>query len=176
MHTIRDAFAQQGSHPELKTPVGAATEGTDGGEEEDFKPLTAQEAQAWRSRQRIVSVWRALGWQALVAALVAGVIAVAGYPGVAVSFGYGAACVVVPAAVMAWGVKRGRLARSASAHAKGSLVALLLWEGVKLTLSVLMMVVAPKVLSGVDWLALLVGLVVVIKINGLALWWASRTG
>jgi hypothetical protein len=44
--------------------------GVDGVETEDednnFKPLTAQEAEEWRSRQRAVSIWRVLGWQLLV--------------------------------------------------------------------------------------------------------------
>ena len=40
-------------------------------EEEDFKPLTSQEAQAWRKRNPSVSVWRIVLGQVAVGVLVA---------------------------------------------------------------------------------------------------------
>ena len=40
-------------------------------EESDFKPLTAQEAQQWRSRHPPLSVWKVVAGQALVGMLVA---------------------------------------------------------------------------------------------------------
>ena len=42
-----------------------------GADEEDFKPLNAQEAQAWRQRHPSVSVWRMVAAQAVVGVLVA---------------------------------------------------------------------------------------------------------
>ena len=40
-------------------------------EESDFKPLTAQEAAVWRSRNPPISVWKVVAGQPLVGVLVA---------------------------------------------------------------------------------------------------------
>ena len=40
-------------------------------EESDFKPLTAEEAEVWRSRNPSISVWKVVAGQALVGMLVA---------------------------------------------------------------------------------------------------------
>lgn len=154
--------------------------GVDGMEAEDeddhFKPLTAQEAEAWRSRQRTVSIWRVLGWQLLVGASVGFLWwGVSGRISGAVSAWYGAGAVWFPAVLMAWGLTAGRLSKVLSVFPKGSLAAVVFWEGVKVLLSVMLMALAPKALVQVDWLALLAGLVVVIKVNWLALWGLSRS-
>jgi ATP synthase protein I len=154
--------------------------GVDGAEAEDednnFKPLTAQEAEAWRSRQRTVSIWRVLGWQLLVGASVGFLWwGLSGRLVGAVSAWYGAGAVWFPAVLMAWGLTAGRLSKVLSVFPKGSLAAVVFWEGVKVLLSVMLMALAPKALVQVDWLALLAGLVVVIKVNWLALWGLSRS-
>jgi len=140
-----------------------------------FKPLTPEQAAAWRKSQVRISVWQVLGCQALAGVLLGGLVAALGHWGAAKSLWYGAAAVWLPAVLMAWGVLRGRMSRMLSVLPRGSFAALVFWEGVKVLLSVLLMVAAPWVLKQVDWLALLAGLVVVIKVNGVALWWVSRT-
>jgi len=142
--------------------------------DEDFKPLTTAQAAVWRKSQVQISVWQVLGSQALVGALVGGVIATLGHEVAAKSLWYGGLAVWLPAVLMAWGVLRGKMTRALSVFPRGSFAALMFWEGVKVLLSVLLMAVAPWVLKQVDWLALLAGLVVVIKVNGVALWWVSR--
>ncbi len=80
---------------------------------------------------------------------------------------YGAAVVVVPAALMA----RGATSRlSSSAPALGAL-RFLAWQGVKVGASVLMLMAAYRVVPALSWPALLVGLVVCIKVYWVALLW-----
>lgn len=59
----------------MTNPVSETTEVE--GEDSDFKPLTAQEAQEWRKRHPALSVWRLVTAQALVEAMAAGCACVA---------------------------------------------------------------------------------------------------
>lgn len=142
--------------------------------DDDFKPLTAEEASAWRKGQIRISVWQVLACQAVVGVLLGGLVAAFGYWVAAKSLWYGGFAIWLPAMLMAWGVLQGKFSRALSVFPRGSFAALVFWEGVKVLLSVMLMVAAPWVLKQVDWLALLAGLVVVIKVNGVALWWVSR--
>lgn len=49
-----------------------------------------------------------------------------------------------------------------------------LWEGVKILLSVAMLWSAPRIVPGLNWLALLVGLVVVLKVYWFGFWIQTR--
>ena len=82
--------------------------------------------------------------------------------------------VVLPSAIMAIGVTSGRLAQMLSAFPVGSLGSVVFWEGVKILLAVLMLSVAPFVVRDLSWLALLAGLVVVLKVYWLAFLLLSR--
>jgi ATP synthase protein I len=84
---------------------------------------------------------------------------------------YGAAVVVVPGALMA----RGMTSRLSSMSPGHSAVSFMLWEMVKIAVSVLMLVLAPKLVQPLSWPALLVGLVLCIKVYWLALSWRGRT-
>jgi ATP synthase protein I len=68
-----------------------------------------------------------------------------------------------------------RLTQLLSLFAKGSLLALFFWEGVKIVLSILMLVLAPVLLKNLNWLALVAGFVLVIKVYWLALFVQSKT-
>ncbi|WP_312300407.1 ATP synthase subunit I [Diaphorobacter nitroreducens] len=133
-------------------------------EDSDFKPLTAQEAREWRSRHPALSVWRIVWGQAAVGAVVA-LLAwwLTGRLPVAWSAGYGALSVVVPAALFARGMARTR------STAGAAMVGLLGWELVKIALTVAMLAAAPRVVPGLSWLALLVGMVVTMKTYWIAL-------
>ena len=145
-----------------------------GGGEESFKPFTADEASEWRKRQRRVSVWLVVGWQAL-AAVVVGLCAgwlvgeAAGW-----SAAYGGWSVVLPSAVMAQGITSGRLVRLVSVFPAGSLGGVVFWEGVKVLLVVALLVLAPVAVSELSWLALVAGLVVVLKVYWFAFLMLSR--
>lgn len=133
-------------------------------EEPDFKPLTAQEAQEWRKRHPIPSVWRLVAAQALVGVLVALLAwVVSGERQVAWSAGYGAFAVVLPAAVFARGMARRRQAVGAA------MVGFFGWELIKIVLTVALLAAAPKVVPQLSWLALLVGMIATMKTYWVAL-------
>lgn len=137
------------------------------------KTLTREEAQALRERLPRLSPWRVVGMQVLVGAAVALVAAlVTGKASVGWSALYGAACVVVPGALMA----RGMTSRLSSLSPGVSAVSFMLWEGVKIAVSVAMLMLAPKVVQALSWPALLVGLVLCIKVYWLALRWQPARG
>jgi ATP synthase protein I len=100
-----------------------------------------------------------------VAALVA--LLLAGRQGVAWSVLYGAATVVVPGVLMA----RGMTSKLSSMSPGSSAVSFMLWEMVKIGASVVMLALAPKLVPGLSWPALLVGLVLCMKVYWLALLW-----
>ncbi len=145
--------------------------------EPDFKPLTAEEAVAWRRRQVAVSVWELVGWQVLLGVLAS----LLGWlltqrVSVMVSVAYGAASVALPSAVMAYGLTSSALARRLAGVAQAAFVGFLLWEGVKVVLAVLMLWAAQWVVPDLSWLGLLVGLVVVLKVHWLGWWIRGRRG
>ena len=143
----------------------SASEAEVEGDDADFKPLTAQQAEQWRSRQRPLSVWRIVVMQALVGVLVA-LLAwwLTGNVPSAWSAAYGALSVVVPAALFARGMVRKRTSAGAA------MAGLMGWELVKIVLTVAMLAAAPRLVPGLSWLALLVGMVVTMKTYWLALW------
>lgn len=135
-------------------------------QEEDFKPLTHEEAQDWRKRNPPVSVWRIVAGQVAVGMLVALLAwGVSGQARVGWSAAYGALCVVVPAVIFARGVTRGGLVAGAGA----AMTRLFGWELVKLVLCVAMMAAAPRLIRDMSWLALLAGMVAVMKTYWIAL-------
>jgi ATP synthase protein I len=80
---------------------------------------------------------------------------------------YGAAAVVVPAALMA----RGMTSKLSSMSPGASVVSFMLWQFVKIGVSVAMLLLAPKLVQNLSWPALLVGLVLCLKVYVLALLW-----
>jgi len=83
---------------------------------------------------------------------------------------YGAATVVVPGALMA----RGMTSRISSMSPGSSAVSFMLWEMVKIAVSVVMLMLAPKLVQPLVWPALLAGLVLGMKVYWLALLWRGR--
>ena len=148
-------------------------------EAEDFKPLTPEEAQQWRARQPAVSVWRVVGWQLALMVLAA---MLGGWftrqPSVAWSVAYGGLCIALPTALMAYGLTASPLSRALlqvfPGMARLSLAGVLFWEGVKVLLALVMMWLAPRLVSSLSWLALVAGLVVVLKAYWLAFLFRAR--
>jgi len=136
-----------------------------------FKALTQQEAQALRDRQPPVSPWRVVLSQAVVGVVVAALAwLVTGERPVGLSALYGAAVAVVPGALMA----RGMTSRLSSLSPGTSAVSFMLWEVVKIGVSVLMLMLAPRLVQSLSWPALLVTLAVCIKVYWFALLWRGR--
>ena len=139
-------------------------------ETEYFRPLTAQEAQAWRVRHPTVSVWWVVGVQLMLALVLAVSAAwIWGRSSIAFSLMYGTFAVVLPSALFA----RGMTSRLASVNAVSAALSFAVWQGVKMVLTVLLLVLAPKVLNEVSWPALLVGLLLTMKVYWLALAWGK---
>ena len=135
-------------------------------DEPPFKPLSAEQARELREQNPPVSPWWMVAGQivtGLVVALAAW--AVTGRPESGWSAGYGALAVVVPAAIFA----RGLTGRFASLNAGTAAVGFMVWEMVKIALTVAMLVAAPRLVPELSWPALLVGLVVVLKVYWVAL-------
>jgi ATP synthase protein I len=146
-------------------PVSGFTD--DEFEELEFKPLTAEEAQALRKLHPLISPWRVVGWQVVVGVLVAlATWALTRSPVAGWSAAYGALAVVVPAALFA----RGLLRQRAAANAGSALAGFFVWEMVKIALTVAMLVAAPRLVMQLNWLALLAGFVVTMKVHWVAIW------
>ena len=139
-------------------------------EAEEFHPMTAQEAQAWRARHPTLSVWWVVGVQLMLAVLLAVSAAwIWGRSSIAFSLMYGALAVVLPSALFA----RGMTSRLASVNAVSAALSFAVWQGVKMVLTVLLLVLAPRVLNDVSWPALLAGLLLTMKVYWLALAWGK---
>ncbi|MDB5913656.1 MAG: putative synthase, subunit AtpI [Ramlibacter sp.] len=135
------------------------------------EPLSAEEAQRVRERNPSISPWWVVAGQAVVG-VVAGLLAwaITGKQNVGWSVAYGALAVVVPAAVFA----RGITGRITSINAGTAAVGFLLWEMVKIALTLAMMAMAPRLVAGLSWPALLIGLVLAMKVYWVALAFAPR--
>jgi ATP synthase protein I len=136
-----------------------------------IKPLTAEEARRLREQNPPVSPWWVVAGQAgvgCVAALVAW--ALTGKQNVGWSVAYGALAVVLPAAVFA----RGLTGRFSSLNAGTAAVGFLLWEMVKIFLSLAMLALAARVVTDLSWPALLVGLILAMKVYWVALAFKPR--
>ena len=136
-----------------------------------FKALTREEAQSLRAKEPSLSPWRVVRVQigvGVVTALLA--VLVTGSQEVAWSLLYGAATVVVPGALMA----RGMTSRLSSVSPGVSAVSFMLWEMVKIAVSVAMLLLASKIVQPLSWPALLAGLVLCMKVYWFALLWRGR--
>ena len=94
------------------------------------------------------------------------------------SVSYGAGAVLLPTALMAYGLTSRGLAKLLAVvwpgWSKAALAGLLFWEGVKVLLVLALLWLAPRFVPGLNWLALVAGLVVVLKAYWLELYIRSR--
>lgn len=150
-------------------PAGSDASSTSGWEdgacEPEFKPLTREEAQRWRASQPELSPWRVVKVQWLVGCALAALVGLLTRQAPIVwSLLYGAAAAAVPTALMAWGLTSSALARQMAGRVETVFMNFVLWEGVKILLTVILLWIAPKVVPNLSWLALVAGLVVVLKV------------
>ena len=140
-----------------------------GANEENFKPLTREEAESLRRVTPTLSLWMVVLAQLLVGCVVAAVAWLfTGRLGVVWSAGYGALAVVLPAAIFARGLSRQQSRLQGSAALAGFVV----WEMVKVALTVAMLLLAPKLIVDLSWLALVAGFVVTMKVYWAAMWFS----
>jgi len=139
-------------------------------QEVESPPWTAEQVQRWRQSHPSFSVWRVLMSQVLVAVFFATAVALWFEGGsLWLSWMYGAMTVVVPAALFA----RGLTSRAASVNAMTAALGLMVWQGVKWMMSVMFLVLAPRIVPELSWPAMLAGLVVTMKVYWLALIWGK---
>ena len=132
----------------------------------DFTPLTAEQAQALREQNPSISPWWVVAGQVVVGVLVVfAAWGVTGKASVAVSAGWGALAVVIPAALFA----RGVTGQFASANAGSAVLGFFVWEFVKIVVTVGVLFAAHRLVANLSWPAMLVGLVVTMKVYWLAL-------
>ena len=135
--------------------------------------MTAEEVRVWRLRNPAASPWRVLFLQVAIGGLLAVLTGlVSGQFRLAASVAWGAVAVVVPAVVFVRALSR-QMRRSQPGAA---LIGLMVWEFVKIVLTVALLLAAPKVVSDLSWLALVAGFVVTMKVYWLAmaLGWMQR--
>ncbi|MFM8865101.1 MAG: ATP synthase subunit I [Limnohabitans sp.] len=134
--------------------------------DDEFKPLTAQEAQALRERVPLLSIWRVVGVQAGVAVVAAALAwLLTGRESVMLSVAYGGLSVVLPSALFA----RGMTSRLTRVNLGSAVAGFVLWELVKIALTVAMLFMAKGWITDVSWPALLVGFVVTMKVHWVVL-------
>lgn len=140
-------------------------------EDRPVRALTRDEAQALRARNPPVSPWRVIAVQAAIGGVVVALAWwMSGSPNVMWSALYGVATAVVPGALMA----RGMTSRLSRASPGASAVSVMWWSMVKIGASVLMLMLAPKLVQPVSWPALLVALVLCMQVYWVALLWRGR--
>ena len=143
----------------------------DGIEDENFKALTAEEAQALRKSSPRLSPWVVVMAQLVVGILVASLTGwLLNSERAFWSAAYGALAVVVPASIFVRGLVRQQRAPNAGAALGGFFV----WEMVKVALTVAMLFAAPRLVVNLNWLALLAGFVVTMKVYWVAMWLHSK--
>jgi len=143
--------------------------GWDDEDEETPVPLTPAQAQALREKHPQISAWRVVAMQALVGVAVAALAWGLFGRDAGLSALYGAAVIVLPTALLARGV-----GRMAGAGLVAGAMGFLVWTGVKLLLSLAMLLAAARVVPGLNWPALLVAMAVCLQVNWLALLWRRR--
>ncbi len=131
-----------------------------------FKPLSREEAQKLRETSPQLSPWVVLAGQLAVGVLLAcAAWALTGRQNVAWSVFYGALVVVIPGALFA----RGLASKLWSINPGAAVAGFFLWEMVKIATSVGMLFAAPELVADLDWLAMLIGLIVTMKVYWVAL-------
>ena len=128
---------------------------------------TAEQANAWRSANPAVSPWRIVQMQISIGfALVLFAWFLVGKHSVLWSLAYGVICVVVPGAMFVHGVGQAVKSQNKSLGVKRFVV----WELAKIALTIAMLWVAPRAVINLNWLALLAGFLVTMKVYWVAVW------
>ncbi len=139
--------------------------------EPEFKVLTAEEARRLRLKNPPLSPWRVVAGQVVVGLLAALLgWGLTGQSSTGWSIAYGALVVVLPAALFA----RGLMGRLSSLNPATAVAGFFLWEMVKIGLSFALLALAPKMVPGLSWVAMLVGLMVTLKVYWVALLFAPK--
>lgn len=142
-------------------------------DEEEFTPLTAEQAQALRVQNPSVSPWWVVLGQVVIGTIVVLVAwLLTGSVDVAKSCAWGVLAVVLPATLFA----RGLTGQFARANPGTAVASFFVWELAKIVVTVGVMYVAYRVELNLNWLAMLAGLVLTMKVYWLALGFKPKAG
>ncbi|MCX8516643.1 MAG: ATP synthase subunit I [Rhodoferax sp.] len=144
--------------------------GSQSDEDPVFTPLTAEQAKALRKQHPALSPWWVVLGQLVVGVLVALIAwGVTGQSIIGLSAACGALAVVLPAALFARGITGGLTGRFASVNVGSAVLGFFVWELVKILLTVVVMFAAHRLVKGLNWPVMLLGLVLTMKVYWLAL-------
>ena len=136
-------------------------------EEEQIVPLTAKQVQALRAKHQPMPLWIPLLAQSAVATLAMLVGLLMRLPAnVLTSMLYGALSCLIPAVLCTAGYLRmtARISKLPQKTASGAgCLTIFVWEGIKIFLSTLMLLVAPRCVDRLSWLAMLVVFIIAVK-------------
>jgi len=135
-------------------------------EDSDFEPLTHEQALAVKAANPSASPWRVVMGQVLVGTLAAGLAWLLFGSLIGKSVAYGSLAVALPAVLFAWGLSRQR----GVLNAGSVLASFFVWEMAKIALTVALLVIAPRLILNLNWLALLAGFVLTMKVYWVAMW------
>jgi len=139
---------------------------TEDSENDGFIALNAEEAKKFRQAHPSLSPWWVVIGQIAMGVLVVALAwIVTQNGGIAVSAACGALAVIIPGAVFA----RGLMGRFASLNPANAVTSFFVWELAKIFVTVAVLWAAHRWVVGLNWPAMLVGLVVTMKVYWLAL-------
>jgi ATP synthase protein I len=135
--------------------------------DEGFIPLTREQAQELRRTVPQLSLWHVVVMQAVAACVMSGLAwLLTGRLQVVWSAVYGALAVVLPAALFARALSR----QAGWGVGNAAVTRFFVWETAKIGLTLAMLLLAPRVVTNLSWLALVAGFVVTMKVYWLAMW------
>ena len=150
----------------------------DGQDGEKIKPLTRQEVKLLKQKLGSVSLedflLKVLMWQTLSAVAIAALVWLVSSSMVTVSSAfYGAMCVVLPSALVARMIIK-RTRPDALKNSGGRLIGLVVLELVKIVVTVCLLLAAPFVLDSPQWVAIVIGFALTLKVYWVVALMSSR--
>jgi ATP synthase protein I len=131
----------------------------------EIRTLNKDEALLVKAANPMLNLWSVVIWQAVVTLLIGLLgLVLTQQKNTLYSMLWGGLCVVIPSGLFARGMTRGKGFESL----KLGLSNFLVWELLKIALSIAMLVMASRVVSDLSWLALVASFIVVTKVYWLA--------
>jgi ATP synthase protein I len=138
---------------------------------QEIRALSKDEAEVVKAANPMLNPWRVVIWQVVVTLLIGLLgLVLSQQKNTLYSMLWGGLCVVIPSGLFARGMTRGRDFESLRLGLSNFLV----WELLKIALSIAMLVMASVVVSDLSWSALVASFIVVTKVYWLAGFWILR--
>ena len=142
----------------------------DDADEKPPRRWSRAEVEALRQSEPVLSPWRVIAAQVVLGLVAGAVVWLLAGSAAAVSALYGAAVVALPGALMA----RGATSRISSISPLISAASMLWWGFVKMGAAIVMLILAPRIVDGLVWPAMLATMVLCMQTYWFALLWRGR--